>query len=35
MVEGGGRRGEEHDKKKGRKENIKSLGKGARNKFNR
>jgi hypothetical protein len=35
MMEGGGRRGEVHDKKKGREENIKRRGKGARNKFNR
>jgi hypothetical protein len=32
---GGGRRGEERNKKKGREENIKRKGKGARNKFNR
>ncbi len=34
-MEGGGRRGEVNDKKKGREENIKRKGKGARNKFNR
>jgi hypothetical protein len=32
---GGGRRGEERNKKRGGEENIKSLGKGARDKFNR